>query len=118
VTLQKGFIHYLTLPLGRTYSFRQRTPFFNMHMYNSLGLKNVKPSMTIRSESEISEAIRICAQECLDGKDAHECVKACGEKLLAEGWDEADVKQVQIGTLYVLSYLKKDDSLLPKREQT
>jgi hypothetical protein len=84
-------------------------------MQDFLGLGAVAPVLTIRSESEISEAIRACAMRCLASvEDVREYIHSFGEKLRGKGWDDTDVKQFQIGTLYVLSYLKKDDSLLPQ----
>jgi hypothetical protein len=73
--------------------------------------------LTIRSEAEISLAIRLCAEQCLNDINPREYVEVFGEKLSAKGWDDMDVRQVEVGTLYVIAYLRKDDSLLPKREE-
>jgi hypothetical protein len=73
--------------------------------------------LTIRSEAEISLAIRLCAEQCLNDTNPREYIRNFGDKLLDKGWDSLDVKQVETGTLFVVAYLRKDDSLLPTREE-
>ena len=83
----------------------------------SLSILPTPSALPIRSEAEISEAIRECASHCLANDiDAKEYVDSFAYKLRKMGWAELDSKQVQVGTLHVLSYLRKDDSLLPTRE--
>lgn len=71
--------------------------------------------LTVRDETEVSSAIRECAQICLDHPSVRDCVQAFGARLLAQGWVESDVQQVMLGTLHVVAYLKDDDSLIPPR---
>ena len=68
--------------------------------------------LTIRSEEEISAAIRAYAEECLKSDDPIKCIKEFQAKLLAKNWDENDLRYVHNGIIHVLVYLTKNYSLL------
>lgn len=71
--------------------------------------------LTIRSETEISEAIRECATLCMEQADPRHCIQEFVSNLLESGWASGDARQVHVGTLYVIAYLTGDDQYLPPR---
>jgi hypothetical protein len=55
-----------------------------------------------RSEAEISEAVRECAQQCAQAADIEQCLSDFAAQLLALGWSEGDVEAVMRSARRVL----------------
>jgi hypothetical protein len=73
--------------------------------------------ITVRSEVEISKAIRKCVKLCLPSNtDTQQRVDDFVQDLLAKGWQEADLRQVKNGVLFVLAYLQKNNATYSKKE--
>jgi hypothetical protein len=59
--------------------------------------------MTVRSEHEISEAVRKCVRLCLRRDDPRACAREFIDKLKVSGWSDNDAQEVLCGALSVFS---------------